>query len=136
MTASTTVIWSLPPYTVHQGLAPLATAVFTANDNLAIGVMFAAQRAGVAVPDRLSIVGYTDTPIAARLSVPLTSVKVPFADLASDALDLLLKEGRDGQGEPRLSAPSLVVREGRSMRFQDMGRLAAGVADYGSVAVV
>jgi LacI family transcriptional regulator len=73
--------------------------------------MFAAQRAGVAVPDRLSIVGYTDTPIAARLSVPLTSVRVPFADLASDALDLLLKVGRDGQGEPRLSAPSLIVRD-------------------------
>jgi LacI family transcriptional regulator len=64
----------------------------------------------VAVPERLSIVGYTDTPIAARLSVPLTSVKVPFDDLASDALDLLLDDERSAAA-PRLSAPSLIVRD-------------------------
>lgn len=91
-------------------LADVPTAVFTANDNLAIGVMFAAQRAGVAVPERLSIVGYTDTPIAARLSVPLTSVQVPFDDLASDALELLLDDERSAAA-PRLSAPSLIVRD-------------------------
>ncbi|RRS01255.1 LacI family DNA-binding transcriptional regulator [Glycomyces terrestris] len=92
-------------------LADVPTAVFTANDSLAIGVMFAAQRAGVDVPGRLSIVGYTDTPIAARLSVPLTSVNVPFDALAADALDLLLADGGDRPAAPRLSDPSLVVRD-------------------------
>lgn len=117
----------VPPELVHQSdfsieagvdvgrrllaLADVPTAVFTANDSLAIGVMFAAQRAGVVVPEHLSIVGYTDTPIAARLSVPLTSVKVPFSDLASDALDLLLGDGADDRYEPRFSAPSLIVRD-------------------------
>lgn len=117
----------VPPELVHQSdfsieagvdvgrrllaLADVPTAVFTANDSLAIGVMFAAQRAGVVVPEHLSIVGYTDTPIAARLSVPLTSVKVPFADLASDALDLLLGDDRAVPAEPRLSSPTLIARD-------------------------
>jgi len=92
-------------------LAHVPTAVFTANDSLAMGVMFAAQRAGIAIPGRLSIVGYADTPIAARLGVPLSSVRVPFGDLASDALDLLLGgEAGDAPGV-RLSAPSLIIRE-------------------------
>ncbi|KJL43909.1 Catabolite control protein A [Microbacterium terrae] len=71
-------------------LAEVPTAVFTANDSLALGVMSAAQRAGVSVPDQLSVVGFNDTPLAARLAVPLTSVKVDFARIAADALDLLL----------------------------------------------
>jgi LacI family transcriptional regulator len=71
-------------------LADVPTAVFTANDSLALGVMSAAQRAGLVMPEQLSIVGYNDTPLAQRLAVPLTSVRVPFDEVAADALTLLL----------------------------------------------
>jgi LacI family transcriptional regulator len=92
-------------------LAELPTAVFTANDSLAVGLMATVHRAGLAVPRDLSIVGYNDTPIAARLTTPLTSVAVPFRSIARDAVELLLdREARDA-GETRVSTPELVVRD-------------------------
>lgn len=68
---------------------PGITAVFAANDQLALGTLAAAQDAGRRVPEDLSVVGYNDTPLAAELRTPLTSVRVPFERIASDALDLL-----------------------------------------------
>lgn len=89
-------------------LADIPSAVFTANDSLAMGVMTSAFRAGVRVPTDLSVVGYNDTPTASRLPVPLTSVRVDFAAMARSAVRQLL-----GDGEPTAStiAPELVVRE-------------------------
>ena len=72
-------------------LAEIPTAVFTANDSLALGVMSAAQRAGVRMPEELSIVGFNDTPLAQRLAVPLTSMRVSFDTVAANALTLLLQ---------------------------------------------
>lgn len=68
---------------------PEVSAVFAANDDLALGVVDAAAALGRSVPEDLSIVGYNDTPLAARLPVPLTSVRVPFDAVAAGALDLL-----------------------------------------------
>src|SRR3546814_7253838 len=58
--------------------SPRPTAVFAVNDNTAVGVLAAARAAGLSVPDQLSVVGYNDIPLAARLPVPLTTVHVPF----------------------------------------------------------
>ncbi|GAT74487.1 LacI family DNA-binding transcriptional regulator [Microbacterium hydrocarbonoxydans] len=65
------------------------TAVFAANDNLAIGVVAAARAAGLDVGADVSIVGYNDIPLAAMLPVPLTSVRTAFDQIAASALDLL-----------------------------------------------
>lgn len=65
------------------------TAVFAANDNLAIGVVAAATAAGLSVGADLSIVGYNDIPLAAMLPVPLTSVRTAFDQIAGSAIDLL-----------------------------------------------
>jgi DNA-binding LacI/PurR family transcriptional regulator len=54
---------------------PGITAVLCFSDALAHGVMLAAQDRGLAVPDRLSVVGYDDNPLAARLRPPLTTVR-------------------------------------------------------------
>lgn len=90
-------------------LAEVPTAVFTANDSLALGIMSAAQRADVKVPDDLSIVGFNDTPLAPRLAVPLTSVRVPFEELAAAALDLLFAPPGDHSATPVV--PTLVERD-------------------------
>lgn len=90
-------------------LAQPPTAVVTANDSLALGVMSAAQRRGVRVPDDLSLVGFNDTPLASRLAVPLTSVRVPFDEVARNAVDLLL--GDVGLPSPAAVQPELVIRE-------------------------
>lgn len=88
---------------------PEVTAVFAANDDLALGVMVAAARAGRSVPTDLSLVGYNDTPLAAKLPVPLTSVRVPFDVIARDALDLLEEFAAVG-GTVRTATPTLIPR--------------------------
>lgn len=97
-----------------EGLVLLAgarqpSAVFAVNDDLAIGVMAAAHRIGIAIGRELSLVGYNDIPLAARLPIPLTSVHIPFDHLASIAVDLLL-----ASAEPvdpiRQVMPSLIPR--------------------------
>ncbi|UKA62371.1 LacI family DNA-binding transcriptional regulator [Arthrobacter sp. FW306-04-A] len=85
------------------------TAVFAANDNIALGVIAAAHKFGITVGQDLALVGYNDTPLSARLSTPLTSVRVPLAQIASTAIDLIVNPGK----EPhiRKSMPTLIPRE-------------------------
>ncbi|WP_350351719.1 LacI family DNA-binding transcriptional regulator [Microbacterium sp. A8/3-1] len=84
------------------------SAVFAANDNLAIGVMRAAHQAGRIVGTDLSLVGYNDIPLAERLPVPLSSVHVPFDQIAAGALELLLAD--PAQNEIRRILPTLIPR--------------------------
>lgn len=85
------------------------TAVFAANDNIALGVIAAAHKYGITVGQDLALVGYNDTPLSARLPTPLTSVRVPLAQIASTAIDLIINPGK----EPhiRKSMPTLIPRE-------------------------
>jgi len=92
-------------------LAEPPTAVFTANDSLAVGLLAVAQRRGLTVPADLSVVGYNDTRLASNLAVPLTSVRVDFTLLARDAMDLLSAGHEIEPGVTRTTAPLLVERE-------------------------
>lgn len=85
------------------------TAIFAANDNVAIGVLSIATKLGLRVPEDLSLVGYNDIPIVSKLPVPLTSVRVPFAQVAAGALSLLLDD-RDPTGQTLTYAPTLIPR--------------------------
>lgn len=71
------------------------TAVFAINDNTAIGVLSAAHKLDLAVPADVSVVGYNDIPLAGRLPLPLTTMRVPFHDIAASAVELLLAEPAD-----------------------------------------
>ncbi|SFS99938.1 substrate-binding domain-containing protein [Saccharopolyspora flava] len=57
----------------------------------------------------MSIVGYNDIPVVSRLPVPLTTVRVPFRQIAADALSLVLDDGA-ARGETAVSAPTLIPR--------------------------
>ncbi|GIG29600.1 substrate-binding domain-containing protein [Cellulomonas marina] len=83
------------------------TAVFAANDNLAVGVMSAAHRAGLVPGQDVAVVGYNDIPLARRMPVPLSSVLVPYDLIASTALDMLV-----GGATPRIerTMPTLLPR--------------------------
>jgi DNA-binding LacI/PurR family transcriptional regulator len=70
---------------------PTVTAVFAANDDMALGLIRALIEQGRAVPDRISVVGFDDIPIAAYLNPPLTTVRQPFELLAASALAALLR---------------------------------------------
>ena len=88
------------------------TAVFAANDQMALGFLRAAHEAGRSVPEDLSIVGFDDIDEAPYLTPPLTTVSQPFSDLGRQSFSLLLDEISEGRriSEPPLISPSLVIR--------------------------
>ncbi|WP_022883081.1 LacI family DNA-binding transcriptional regulator [Gryllotalpicola ginsengisoli] len=92
-------------------LATGATAVFASHDELASRTLVALRRAGVRVPDELSLVGYDDGPLAAGLG--LTTVRQPFEESGRAAAELLLglMEGRGPRPNPGPLPVELVVRE-------------------------
>jgi LacI family transcriptional regulator len=94
-------------------LSPRPTAVFAANDAMAIGVLSAFQEAGVRVPEDAAVAGFDDIPIARFLTPPLTSVRVGIAELSARAMERLLAALEEGKPlEPRheILPTSLVVR--------------------------
>lgn len=73
---------------------PRCTAVFASNDDMAAGALAAAARAGLVVPQDISIVGFDDTPIAATVSPGITTMRQPIAAMARTAVRLLLRPAR------------------------------------------
>ena len=67
-------------------VSPRPTAIFAMNDAMAAGVLHAAHQRGIKAPDQLSVVGFEDTPIAAQVWPPLTTVHVPVAVMACGAV--------------------------------------------------
>ncbi|MFB9376366.1 LacI family DNA-binding transcriptional regulator [Kineococcus gynurae] len=87
-----------------------ATAVFVANDHMAIGVVRALAEAGRSVPADVSVVGYDDVPEAAFLNPPLTTVHQDFEEVGRRCVRLLLSRLHDRVVEPGAIHPTLVVR--------------------------
>lgn len=66
------------------------TALFCANDEMAIGALSCFQQMGVEIPGQVSVLGYDDTN-STRFTVPrLSSVHIPWGDLAENGLNYLL----------------------------------------------
>jgi DNA-binding LacI/PurR family transcriptional regulator len=76
---------------------PDLTAVFVANDQMALGVLRAFREAGVDVPTDISVVGFDDIPEAAYFTPPLTTVRQEFSEVGRRSVALLL---RRLEGEP------------------------------------
>jgi LacI family transcriptional regulator len=94
------------------GLEPRPTAIFAANIRLAIGALAAARRLGLSIPEDVSVVGFDDTPLAAFLEPPLTTVRMPLAELGGQAVESLLAEmdGRRASDVLVTLPPELVLR--------------------------
>ncbi|NWJ23790.1 LacI family DNA-binding transcriptional regulator [Rhizobium sp. RM] len=90
------------------------TAVFAVNDNTAIGALSALTRLGLSVPNDVSLVGYNDIPIVSHLPTPLTSVRVPFDQIATSAIELLSAETLLQRERIRVATPSLIPRRSTS----------------------
>ncbi|MEO8430002.1 MAG: LacI family DNA-binding transcriptional regulator [Acidobacteriota bacterium] len=67
------------------------SAIFAANDSMAIGLLCAFQETGVRVPEDFAIAGFDDIPIARYITPPLTSVRVPISDLGARATERLVE---------------------------------------------
>jgi DNA-binding LacI/PurR family transcriptional regulator len=101
-------------YALGQRLAedPNATAIFVANDQMALGLLRALHERGHRIPERVSVVGFDDIPEAQYFTPPLTTVRQGFAEMGRSAMRMLL-DAMQGNGQPgaRLTvAPELVVR--------------------------
>lgn len=87
------------------------TAIFAGNDEMAIGVYQAAHNAGIRIPQELSVVGFDDTPIAARVWPPLTTVRLPIREMGQAATRLLLRAPDAPKLRQYVSfTPELIVR--------------------------
>jgi LacI family transcriptional regulator len=106
------------PESGYQGMRALwrrdasFTAVFAACDRVALGVLNAASELGIAVPGRLSVVGFDDMPDARFFTPPLTTVHQDFSSLGREAVEYMvtLMLGK-GTPQQRTLFPELVTRQ-------------------------
>jgi DNA-binding LacI/PurR family transcriptional regulator len=101
-------------YEIGHQLAemPGVSAVFSANDQMALGLLRAFSDRGLRVPDDISLVGFDDIPEAGYFVPPLTTVRQDFTDLGRGALHLLV-DGILGDQQlqpPPPVEPELIVR--------------------------
>ncbi|BDZ51930.1 hypothetical protein GCM10025867_41710 [Frondihabitans sucicola] len=97
--------------------SPDLTAVFCANDQMALGVLHAFAERRIEVPARVSITGFDDVPEAAHYFPPLTTVRQDFSALGRQIMatvESLLAGGAADVG--RVAAPTLVVRSSTARR--------------------
>ncbi|GAA3649110.1 LacI family DNA-binding transcriptional regulator [Microbacterium marinilacus] len=87
------------------------TAIFAANDTLAMGLLRALWEAGVRVPDDVSLVGFDDIDGSEFLVPSLTTVRQPFAELGEVATHALLAPGTSSAQVVAVIPPELVVRD-------------------------
>ena len=100
---------------------PEVTAVFCANDPMALGFLRAAAEAGRRVPQDISVVGFDDVPEAAYFSPPLTTVRQDFSQVGERCVSMLIdaidrSDDPVRQPEPVVDAapmvePKLIVRD-------------------------
>jgi DNA-binding LacI/PurR family transcriptional regulator len=85
------------------------TAVFLANDQMALGVLAALHEEGLEIPDDVSVIGFDDLPEAPYFTPPLTTVRQDFEELGRRGVELVLARlaGQDLHPEP-VPAPLLV----------------------------
>jgi len=92
---------------------PRPTAVFAANDLMAIGAIRAVDEAGLRVPHDISIVGVDDIEVAAFQTPPLTTIRQPFTELATLGVQLLLDilAGKELVQPQLVIEPTLIIRQ-------------------------
>jgi DNA-binding LacI/PurR family transcriptional regulator len=78
----------------------VGTAVFVANDQMALGALRALAERGLRVPEDVSVVGFDDVADAANYRPPLTTVRQHFDRLGEQAVDALLGGGEPVAGHP------------------------------------
>lgn len=86
-----------------------ATAIFCANDQMALGVLRALAEAGRRVPDDVSIIGFDDVPDAANYLPPLSTVRQDFTALAEQAVAALVADIEGAEVPESAVIPALLV---------------------------
>lgn len=106
---------------IQEGGKP--TAVFAQNDQMAIGVLQAARRSNIIIPDQLSVIGVDDIPLAAYLSPPLTTLQQNFANIGGQAANLLIQAIEQPHPQPqqlRIPATLLIRQSTKTLEGGDV----------------
>ncbi len=99
---------------LHRGLR--VSAVFALNDQMAVGALRALRRAGVRVPQDVSLAGFDDMPIARDVTPALTTVRVPMEEMGRRAMEMALEDGGE---ELRVAFfPAVVVPRESTVRLR------------------
>jgi len=95
----------------NKGVRP--TAIFSCNDEIAAGALFAARLMNISIPQQLSIVGFENSPFSRQTWPKLTTADQPNNEIAEDAANLLISQVRKQKNQPTISkyVPKLIVRD-------------------------
>ena len=96
---------------------PEVTAIFAANDQMALGVLRAMNEAGRDIPGEVSMVGFDDIPEAAYFSPPLTTIRQDFDEMGTRGVRLLLRTM--AAGRPLRAGPGFASGTGRKVQHID-----------------
>ncbi len=90
-------------------------AVFAVNDPCAIGAYESIKKRGLVIPDDIAVIGFTDNPIAAFVSPPLSTIAQPACQMGEEAARLLIRQIRGlnelGENYTKILNTKLIVRE-------------------------
>ena len=88
------------------------SAVFAANDQMALGLLHALREAGLDIPRDVSVVGFDDIPDARHFWPPLTTIRQDYDEIGRRAIEVLLGEvsGQPVVADRMQILPELVVR--------------------------
>jgi len=97
------------------------TAIFCANDHMAIGVMQRLQEAGFRIPDQISVAGYDDTEMCQVVVPKLTTVRQPVYSMGELGAKEVLRqiEAEDFSASHTNLEPELIVRDSSARHRQD-----------------
>jgi len=103
------------------GLRPLPSAVFCYNDMTAVGLMTAARRVGLSVPQDLAVVGFDDIPFARYCHPPLTTIAQPKIDMGQLAMKMALSLMTIGDESAKEELSNVVVQGELIVRASTVG---------------
>ncbi|CAH0251563.1 Lactose operon repressor [Microbacterium oxydans] len=110
--------WSADAGFAAGAVLSSASAVFCANDQMALGLLRALSEAGRRVPEDVSVIGFDDVPDAANYRPPLTTIRQDFTALAHRAVGALVAEieGADGADASASVIPTVLIERASSAR--------------------
>ncbi|HIC89014.1 MAG TPA: GntR family transcriptional regulator [Anaerolineae bacterium] len=104
---------------------PRPTAVFAANDQLAVAVVKVCRQEGLRIPYDLALVGFDDLDMVSHLEVPLTTVAQPIFEIGRTAAEIVIDrlQGRIRERQQRVLPTTLVVRRSCGAYLRETGQV-------------
>ncbi len=106
-----------------MSLTKKPSAIFSCNDEIAAGALFAARLMGISIPEQLSITGFENSPFSRQTWPTLTTADQPNQQIAEDAANLLIACARKQNInlEAKQYTPQLVIRDstGKASKLSD-----------------